>query len=345
MNKKYSLIGFFLLATLLITSVDLVAAESDDDGDGIDDDFEEENKRDIGVELGINEIKIESHLRNGNIVDEIELKVEYDTDLSIEVSYESEFESELGNSTSENESEIEFEVEFKKLIEFVDLNDNGMYENSTDQFVQEVELNSFQNITYTSSIISADTTLHYLIVNTTDGVFTAHIFFVEEFAYVNDSFVTPTQAKIDIEITNFNYIELDSQIALYVKLKSEASYGEEEITDDEEDGYATDEEGVYTQFGVFSGIFTWKENATVDGLVMDVLASSVEEAYDNETEQQMILNYPRGSHIYHDPKIGINVGQVEQSILPMIITITVVSLVGVAVVVVAVVVIRKRRVA
>jgi hypothetical protein len=343
MNNRYSLIGFFLLGILLITSVGTVVAESDDDSDGIDDEFEEEHKRDIGVEFGINEVKIESHLRNGNIVDEIELKVQYDTDLSVEVSYETEFESESENSTSTSEREVEFEVEFKKLIEFVDLNGNGMYDDSTDQFVQKVELNSFQSVIYNPSMISADTTLHYLIVNTTDGLFTAHIFFVEEFTYVNDTFVIPTQAKIDIEITNFAYIELNSQVALYIELKSESSYKEEEITDDEEDGYATDEKGVYTQFGVYSGIFTWKENALVNDVIMDVLASSVEVAEDNETYQQLILSYPRGDHIYHDPKVGITVGKTVQSILPIVLTGTVVSIIGVAVV--SVIVIRKRRIA
>ncbi|MHA2037029.1 MAG: hypothetical protein ACW98X_11375 [Promethearchaeota archaeon] len=343
MNKKYSLIGFFLLGILLITSVDLVAAESDDDSDGIDDEFEEEHKRDIGVEFGIQEIQVESHLRNGNIVDEIELKVQYEDDLSIEVSYESEFESESDNSTTETENEVEFEVEFKKLIEFVDTNGNSMYDKSTDQFVQEVELNSFQNATYTSSVISADTTLHYIVVNSTDGVFTAHVFFVEEFTYVDETFVTPTQAKIDIEISDFNYTEPESQLALYIKLKSEKTYEEEEVTDDEQDGYATNEEGVFTQFGFYSGIFTWKENAIVDGVLMDVLASSVEIAEDNETEQQMILSYPRGNHIYHDPKVGINIGQSMQSILPIILTSTVISIVGVAVV--ALIVIKKRRIA
>jgi hypothetical protein len=339
MNKKYNLLGFFLLGILLITSIGSVVAESDNDSDGVDDVFEEANKRDIGVEFGINEIKVESHLRNGNTVNEIELKVQYDTDLSIEVSYESEFESE----NSAPEWELEFEVEFKKLIEFIDLNGNGMYEDSVDQFVQEIILNSFQPVNYTTSIISADTTLHYLIVNTTDGIFTAHIFFVEEFVFVNGTFVTPTQVKIDIEITDFNYLELDSQLALYVKLNSEGGYEEKEVTDDEEDGYATDEEGVYTQSGVYSGIFTWKENAIVDGVIMDVLASSVQVDDENETQQKIILNYPRGNHIYHDPKVGINVGQSSQSILPIILTGAVVSVIGVAVVVV--IVVRKRRIA
>ncbi|MFW9824259.1 MAG: hypothetical protein ACFFE4_15055 [Candidatus Thorarchaeota archaeon] len=343
MNKKYSILGFFLLGILLLTSIGSVAAESDSDGDGVDDEFEEEHKRNIGVEFGLNEIIVNSQLRNGQIVDQMELKVQYDTDLSVEVSYESEFNSESDSSSSTPEREVEFEVEFKKLIEFVDLNSNGIYDNIGDQFVQEVELNSFQNISYTSSIISVDTTLHYIIVNTTDGMFTAHIFFVEEFAYVNDTLVVPTQAKIDIEITNFNYLEPTSQLALYVKLSSEANYEKEEITDDEEDGYATDEEGVYTQFGIYSGIFTWKENATVDGIVKDVLTSSVLVDDSNTTEQKILLNYPRGNHIYHDPKVGINIGKPVQSILPIIITASVVSLVGVAVI--TLIVIRKRRIA
>ncbi len=344
MNKKYNLLGFFLLSILLITTIgSVVAVESDDDSDGVDDDFEEANKRDISVEYGIDEIKVESHRRNGDKVDEIELKVKYDTDLSIEVSYGSEVESIPEVSSITPEWEVEFEVEFKKLIEFVDLNDNGMYEDSIDQFVQEFTLNSLQLVENTTSIISADTTLHYFVVNTTDNVFSAHIFFVEEFVYVDEILVTPNQVKIDIEINGFNYTDVDSQLALYVKLNSEANYTEDGVTNDEDDGYATDERGVYTQFGGYSGIFTWKENATVDGVIMDVLASSLQVDDENETQQKMILNYPRGNHIYHDPKVGINVGQDVQSILPIVLTSVVVSLIGVAVV--AIIVVKKRRIA
>ena len=345
MNKKYTLLGFFLLSILMLNITFGLASDDfiDEDLDGIDDDFEESNERTIELSIGLDEIQIESHQRNGENKDEIQLKIQYNNEgISIKVSYESEFETE----SIETEFELEFEVEFQKLIEFIDIDGNGMYDkDSNDQFIQEVLLNSFQPVNYTTQALSLDTTLHYLIINTTDGIFTAHIYFVEEFAYVDETLLTPSQAKIDIEISNFIYSDPSSQLALYVKLSSEAEY-EHEVdheTDDEEDGYATDEDGIHTKSNGISGIFTWKENASVNGVVRDVLVSSLDVDDVNETEQKLLFNYPRGSHIYHDPKVGIVVGSGVTSILPIVLTGTIISMIGIAVV--AVIVMKKRRIA
>lgn len=336
--KKYNLVGLFLFSFLLIsTSFGFVAA-TDDDGDGVDDEFEESHKRDIEIEFSPGEFQIESHLRDGQIIDEVGLKVKYDIDgLSVEVSYEE-------NVAMENitEREIEFEVEFRSLTEYVDSNMNGLFDEGIDQFIQEVPLNSFQPVIYSTSTISNDTTLHYIIVNTTDGVFTAHIYFTEEFTIVNNSFITPTETKVDIEITNFNYIDINSQLALYVKLSSEIEYEEDNVTDDEESGHSSNEDGVKIQGGEFAGIFTWKEQAFVDDVIMDVVANELESDDVNETEQKLLLNYPRGDHIYHDPKIGIVFGLVPTSNLPFIIIGVVGSLIVVSAVAL-ILVIRKRR--
>jgi len=349
--RKYNLFGIFLLGFLLFsTSFGLVAAQDDDgvdivddDDDGVDDDFEEENKRDIEIEVSDNEFQIESKLRNGDIKDEIKLKVTYDGDgVGVKISYEEEMESE-GAIESESEFELEFKVEFRKIIEFVDLDGNGMYDKSIDQVVQEYDLNSFQPIVYTTLSISNGTTLHYVIVNTTDGVFAAHIFFVEEFVVVNGTFIAPTQTKIDIEISNFNYLVDDSQLALYVKLESEKEYKEDDETDDEENGHATEEDGVVVESNGYSGIFTWNESALIDGVVMNVLSNTLEVDDEDEMEQKLILSYPRGNHIYHDPKVGITLGQSLTSSFPSVLIGTVASVTIIGVVVV--VILKKRRIA
>ncbi len=347
--RKYNLFGIFLLGFLLFsTSFGFVAAQDvepeDEDDDGIDDDFEEENKRDIELEISDNEFQIESQLRNGDIKDQIKLKVTYDSDgLGIKISYEEELDSE-GVVEADSEFELEFKVEFRKIIEFVDLDDNGMYDKAIDQVVQEYDLDSFQPIGYTTSILSDDTVLHYLIVNTTDGMFAVHIFFAEEFAVVNGTFISPTQTKFDIEITNFNYLEDNSQLALYVKLESEQEYEEDDQTDDEDDGYVNDEDGIIVESNGYSGIFTWNETALVDGVVMDVLSNAIEVDDEDEYEQKLILNYPRGNHIYHDPKVGITFGQVSTSPLPLVLIGTIIASVAI-IGVVAIVLLKKRRIA
>ena len=274
------------------------AAASDDDDDGIDDDFEDLNKRDISIEIEASQIQIESSLRSGDRIDEIQLKIIMDSEgLSIEVSYE----SEIGSS----ELELEFGIIFRKLVEFVDIDNNSIYDPIIDDTIKEVLLDSFQPAIYTPINISGDTMLHYFIVNTTDGVFAAHIYFSEEFHIVNDTLITPMQSKIDIEISNFSYINSSSQLALYTSLESENEYAKIEDTEDEMREYATNENGLISDMNNFTGIFTWKNNATIDGISRAVLTSDLDvDDYDGD-EQKVYLTYPRGTHIYHDPKVGI----------------------------------------
>jgi len=274
------------------------AAASDDDEDGIDDDFEDLNKRDISIEIEASQIQIESSLRSGDRIDEIQMKIIMDSEgLSIEFSYESEIAS--------TELELEFGIIFRKLVEFVDIDNNSIYDPIIDDTIKEVLLDSFQPAIYTPINISGDTMLHYFIVNTTDGVFAAHIYFSEEFHIVNDTLITPMQSKIDIEISNFSYINSSSQLALYTSLESENEYAKIEDTEDEMREYATNENGLISDMNNFTGIFTWKNNATIDGISRAVLTSDLDvDDYDGD-EQKVYLTYPRGTHIYHDPKVGI----------------------------------------
>jgi len=274
------------------------ATASDDDDDGIDDEFEDLNKRDISIEVEASQVQIESSLRSGDRIDEIQLKIITDSEgLSIEVSYESEIAS--------AELELEFGIIFRKLVEFVDTDSNSIYDPLIDERIKEFNLTDFQPIQYTQINITNNTALHYFVINTTNGVFTAHIYFSEEFHIVNDTLITPVQSKIDIEISNFAYINSSSQLALYTSLESENEYEEEEDTEDEIREYATNEKGVISEMNNFTGIFTWKNNATIDGISKEVLTSDLNIDDYDEDEQKVYLIYPRGTHIYHDPKVGI----------------------------------------
>jgi len=337
--KNYNLLGILLLGVLLLTSTSSLVAATDDDGDGIDDDVEEEHKRDIEIQIEPGEYQIESVLRSGAQKDEIKLKIRNESKgLSIEIGYEEDISIE--NNT---ELEIEFEVTFRKLIEFVDLNDNGIFDPSVDSTIQELALSSFQPVIYTPLSISGDTALHYFIVNSTDGVFTAHIYLVEEFDIVNGTFIKPTQTKIDIEITNFNYLDNSSQLALYTKLESEAVYVEDDETENEEDGHSSNEKSVMVANIDFAGFFAWAENASVDGVSMQVLGSPLQVDDDDVNEQKMYLNYPRGNHIYHDPIMGIMSIPSAQSEAPMLFLISIVAAVGVVGVIIVVVLRIRRR--
>jgi len=55
----------------------------------------------------------------------------------------------------------------------------------------------------------------------------------------------------------------------------------------------------------FAADFTWAETALIDGMVMDVLTSPIDTDHDDSDSDKMYIVYPRGAHIYHDPKIGM----------------------------------------
>ena len=304
--------------------------------------------------------------RHGNQKDILELRIGYkhhglavrvsfgtivksDNPEEPEESVEKEIEPHWDNEEEWTEYKLEFEAILKGLIEYVDLNNNGVFDYEIDELIEDYGINSFQPIAYTLEPISDDSNLHYFLLITTDGVFTAHIYFVEEFVYVDETLITPTQVKIDIEITNFNYVDDSSQLALITELRSEtendAEYEERDETIDEKAGIATDgEKEVFINNDIYTGVFSWKETALVDGVEMPVLTNRLEVDEEHPNCQKLLINYPRGNHIYHDPKIGISIAIEDplSSIVPIITAGTVFSVIGVAVI--ASVFFRKRRI-
>jgi len=282
-----------LVILLNINSIYVLA--SDDDSDGIDDEYESYNYRDLDLELSGSEVRIESIHREDSQKDDIRISIKIESDgLEFEVGYAEDHDS--------VENEIEFSVTFNKLIEFIDINSDGMFDNISDIFIREILLDDFEPFTYSQTSISEYTHLHHIIANTTDGIFKAHFYICEEFYIINSELITPTQGKIDIEINDFPYFNESSQLALHVKLEAEADYEEEEETEDESLGYSSNENGVKSTNNAFTGFFTWKENATIDGKTERVVASPL---VTNEEDQMLYLNYPRAIKIIHDPKIGI----------------------------------------
>jgi len=313
------MLGFLLVSAM---SLSFAVAEPDDDDshdeiedefededeDEVDDDLEHEEERGIEIEVEDDKVEINSYSQNKDTEDKFEIDIELSDYVEIEVGYSSETESESEGIEIEEESEFEFSVKFKKIIEFVDLNENGIYEgDEIDEFVQEYEFTSFKPIDYASEVLESGHTLHKLNVSTTDDVFKIHLYMVEEFEIVDGNLLTPMEIKMDILITNFNYAELESQLALYVKLESEYEYEYEEKTHDEEEGWAEDEDGVKTKIKGENGFFTWEDFALVDGVEMPVEYTPIADDDDDSEEERIYFNYARGDSIVHDPKVGFAV--------------------------------------
>ena len=283
--------------------------DDDHDDDDVDDDYEDEHGREVKVEYDEDEIKLESELKTGDTKDEFQIKIKAEDKLGIKLEYESETETD----DTEIELEIEFKVEFKVLIEFVDTDADGLYTKDVDEEIQKYRLDDFSPIGYFPQIQPDNSTLHYFNVSTTDGVFTAHIYIAGEFMDVGATTLTPTETKIDIEILNFPYINDSSQLALYTKLESEFEIEEEDVTEDELLGFASDESGLQSVRNGFRAGFSWAEQANVDGVMQNVFVTSPvdvdpdddEDDHEDEDDEKIYIVYPRGDHIYHDPKIGV----------------------------------------
>ncbi len=301
-RNKMLLGGLFTILILSSFLINHVAADPDDeseedeDDDGVHDEEEDENRRGVSVEVSETEAQIESHQNYGDIQNEISIQIKAESEGLI-------FEYSFDNESDVSEFEIEFSVGFSEIVEYIDIHEDGYYNETIDTIVQLVELIDFNDIIYTIENIS-NNEVHHLSIVSIDGVFFAGVYLSTEFALVNGILIAPTQIKIDVGIHDFNFIEPDSALALKIVLESEVDveYEEDEETEDEEDGRATDEQEIDISLGDYSGFFSWIENATVDGTNYPVNASPLST---DEEETKLYLNYPRGNEIIHDPKIGI----------------------------------------
>ncbi|MCE7748702.1 MAG: hypothetical protein GPJ51_09900 [Candidatus Heimdallarchaeota archaeon] len=300
MNKRKLFLGGFLAVIVILSFVYLpvYANNEDEDNDGVNDSYEEENKREVEIVYSYNEVIIDSSLTTGEDIEnefQIELKTSGDG-LDINLEYEEGFDT--------NETEIEFEIRITKIVEYRDLDANGKYNDTNDETVQELLLENFNPIEYTIETINNET-VHVLSVETVDEIFSATLYVTGKFANINGVVVAPTQIKVDIGIQNFNYTEDDSILALEVELESEVEveYDEEDETEDENQGRSDFEENeIEISIGEYSGFFSWIDTAIVDGIEVEVKSSPLQI---DEGDTWLYLNYPRGDIIIHDPKIGL----------------------------------------
>ncbi len=263
----------------------------DDDNDEIDDNLEALNSRTIEIEVQSNGITIKSTLEGGERPDEFELKISTEEN-------QLQFDMEYNHDIESGEIELNFYLIFYSVIEYVDLDSDGLFNASNDQLIQEYKIENFRPVEYSKITNENNTQIHVINVTTTDGVFSTQIYAVEEFELINTNLISPTEMKIDIAIHNFNYLNGSSSLALLMKLSDDEYEGEEE-TEDETEGFADNEMEVETTLGDYSGFFSWAKYALIDGSSQEVKANL------NEANSELLINYPRGSDIHHDPKIGI----------------------------------------
>lgn len=280
----------------------------DSDDDEVEDEIEEKNEREVEIEVEEYSVQIKTQLKSGENKDEIKVKFTVDDNPKFKLEYE----SEVGNT----ETELEFTIKFKSITEYIDVDSDGVYNKSVDESLQKLSFEDmeFLPIDYSTSTES-NTTVHLFKVSTVDGMFTLQFYVAGEFTPVNGSLVAPTEVKIDIGIHDFPYLNDSSLLALYTKLESEAEYEYDHETEDEIEGLSSAEEEVEVEMSGFVGFFSWSELVLVDGQTLNVLSSPVETDDTDPNEQRLYLNYPHGSEIIHDPKVGV-AGILSMDVLP-----------------------------
>jgi hypothetical protein len=281
------------------SSVSGITLEDDDDSD-------DNNDRSLQVEVGEEQVEIESQLSNGTTIDEITIH--------FKVSNEPEFVIGYSSESGLSENELEFSIKFRSLIEFLDLNNNTIYDELSDNFIQEVDLDlDYQTLSHITQNIGSEKRIHILNTTSLNGIFSLQFYVVESISTINNAIIVPSQIKLDIGIRNFLFMEETSKLALEIKLSSENEYENNEETEDEHEGRSTDEEEVKVSMNNHTGFFSWSEFALVDGINHSVRSSNVQEG-DND-EQEIFLTYTQGNRIIHDPKIGI-IGIIIPPIIP-----------------------------
>jgi hypothetical protein len=299
-NKNTTVVSLivFLICTILVMSIfspTALASEDDSDDDGIDDDTEEHNERGVHIDFELYEIELKSVLLSGDTHHEIEIELDSVDEIKVQMEF-----SKFNNTP---EPEIEVSVEFREIIEFVDSNENGIYDSGDeDVSVYDLREADYNEIEYATRTTSDGETEHILTAQTSDGVFKVVVHAVGSFAVIESGTLSPSEIKIDLIIQNFPYEEDNSQLALFSKLETEEEYEEEHEGEDHIDDDSDDEHKVILTAADAEGYFTWADNADVDGVDTPV-SSSTETEEDGDLKLYFV--YERGTAINHDPKLGV----------------------------------------
>jgi hypothetical protein len=248
-------------------------------------------EREVEVKIELDKVKIVSKLEKEGVEGEIEnkFKIEFSTEEEVKIKLEYEEESEV--NLTEFETELEQKVKFLSLIEFVDANNNSLYDKGEEVFVYSLKDANFTSPTYSTGLTPNNITEHVISAQSVDGIFRITLHAVGDFANIKGEVVKPTEVKVDLEISNFPFTREDSTLALRTKVESvmevetekKVENGEERVTVETKEG--------------FVGFFSWRKTALINGVEREVKSTPLE-------DEEVYLIYEKGSSIVHDPKIG-----------------------------------------
>lgn len=321
-----------LLALMLIAPVGIASADSDDDDLDEEDskDYNNDDDRDDEME---HELKVEQDSEGIKVglkreIGENETKIEFKMDLD-----EAKFRLKYEEDTDNTELEQKLSVELKHLVEYRDANGNAAYDEGEDIVSAWGMSNSHSlindlNGTVTWGVPSIeDITLNgvagkkmsaaAMMGENSSAEFRVDMMVFGQLNLLAGNALAPTEVKIDFVFENYDYQANDTALALLMrtKTKQEQEYDHEDIDEDEEGVVASSTTNAGTLVGL---AFTWKGNATVDGVDTTVgttvfKITTEDEDGEFEHKQDFALSYTRGDLIVHDPTAGVTYDVVTQS--------------------------------
>ncbi len=237
-------------------------------------------------------------------------------------------------------TEIQLEVAFEAVLEFVDGNGDGRFDLG-EQVVQRFDVD---DMPFNVPILEGLDEGHRIEVSYVSSFTLRLVFYVfPTETMVNGTLVKPTQVKFDIGIDGFPLMQEDTFLAVETKLKTEVepAFGTSPTVEELE---AIGER--------YKGFFRWSSTADVDGITSPVNSTLVKvetELESNattelEVERTIVLVYPQGEQVLHDPIVGVAIVPALGSILTLINPLVYAVMIGVAVLfVVGTILLRRRR--
>ncbi len=216
--------------------------------------------------------------------------------------------------TSENNTvEVQLQLTMEALMEFIPADGGGPPPDLSVQTVQRFEIEDmfFEALVFEEIADGYRIGVEYRLLEMGPSLgFNFWVFQNETLLPVSSErptavLVRPTEVKFDVLISSFPFESLDSNLALEVELKTEV---EPKLNFT---GAQAELEAIGERY---AGYFRWSKNATVDGETVPVIStvSSTETEFEIlpevelEVERTVILSYPRGDRIVHDPMIGVS---------------------------------------
>lgn len=307
-------------------------AEQERDDEEAEDEGEEderEEERSIELEIDGKDVKIELERETEPREDEVEMRWKAE-EATFELAYESE------NETQETEDELE--AVFGALAEYRDENDNGRYDAGEeivsgwalgDEFEDEDEIGLEDRAEWDNPSIddvSRDGKDGKRITTTAQlggsGELTLRFLVFGDFVDLNGTSLSPTGAKIDIVVEDYGYQANGTDLALFLETETKREFEQDVDDDDDETGVSARDPGNETAPRL---VFTWKDQAEIDGQMRDVATTVLEEETEtesddeeaeHETERSFVLSYPRGEEIVHDPRAEVLLASGAQADVP-----------------------------